>query len=343
MVPSPNYEASRKSVDNALKLSAKRAEELAAGWIERHLVCFNPLLQPDPRRTQLSTKAASELALLCSIALRDVGSNGMHQYREWAHYLWSKVMSVEAFQDYLIANASGLPAFGLYASLRECGYEDERLRARLKELLDAGYVLFSERPPAVQLDLLHSIELGSFDHDECALEDVYERTLLSSCPSLYPLTSLDVYAITHTVFFLSDFGRRQPKVMLEKVRVYCRSAIPRLLEYYLWKKNWDLVGELLIVMKELSIEKGSATGEAWTLFLKAQEGDGSVCGPREASDEDYRELHRMRAETDASGGRDEEWKAFVERYHTTLVALLAIQTCFQGRNYAVARNWRGIR
>ncbi len=191
-----------------LEALAWGVEELAADWIGRHLVCFNPLSQINSRRMKFAIKAASELALLCGIALKNTKNDGLHRYHKWAHYLWSNVMSVEAFQEHLIANATGLPAFSLYASLRQCGYEDEEFRSRLQKLLDARYILFSERIPAVQLDLLHSVVAGEFDQDEIRMEDLYQRTMLSSCPTLYPLTTLDVYAMTHTVFFLSDFGEK---------------------------------------------------------------------------------------------------------------------------------------
>ena len=116
--------------------------------------------------------------------------------------------------------------------------------------------------------------------------------------------------------------------MSHKVRIYCESATPRLLKYYLWKRNWDLVGELLIVLHAINGQKGNLWREAWALLLRAQETDGSYCGPEGDSGDEYRELHRGVDESEGGRAHDEAWGEFLERYHTTLVALLAVRICF---------------
>jgi hypothetical protein len=299
---------------------ARRAKKDAVQWIFRHLDYYNPLLRQSAMRFKFALKASAELALQCALVMK---SSGDPSFAEMASFIWSDVFSAPAVQEYLLERGD-LLAFGFYASLRLCGYEDLEYRARLEGLLEEGYPAMVERAPSRELDLIYSLRKSELPLRGLSSRAAYSKTLLAKHPPLYPLTDQDAYAITHTVFFLTDFGQAPNGMFTSEDDAYFALALPRLLEYYLHKRDWDLSGELLIAMRGVALDRLPLFHQAWSVLLAAQEEDGSFAGPA-PSDLEADEPHEAGGST-ARGDDDREqrWRRFHDNYHTTLVALLGL-------------------
>lgn len=292
-------------------------EQRALSWIIERLPYFSPLAYTEILKIDLALKASAELALVCDHACSDRAQGPPGRYRDLASYLWSEVFCAPAVRDYLLTTELGLLTFGFYASLHQCGYEDKQYERQLENILKDGYVPAAERVPSRDLDFLHSLQRLGLLSDRDPFARAYDGCILAKHPSLYPLTIDDVYAITHAIFFVTDFGR-VPGCFSSADVAYLRSAIPRLLQYYVRKNNWDLVAELLITLDATGLAGIPEYSEALGLLLATQEADGSFPGP--VGDQRQR-LWAQGKERDDDA--DPEWRRFHDNYHTTLVTLIA--------------------
>jgi hypothetical protein len=134
-----------------------------------------------------------------------------------------------------------------------------------------------------------------------------------------------VYAFTHTIFFLTDFGAVTPSCFSTADFCYARAALPRLLSYYLTCGHWDLAGELLMSAVEMDALSEPSLSQAWVKLLSAQEEGGSFPGPVLPTAEAPKPGKEQESANLASDA-ETAWRHFADDYHTTLVALLAIRT-----------------
>src|SRR5438067_1879881 len=111
------------------------AERRALSWVVDRIHYFNPLQYGDMLKLDLAVKASAELALLCDYAHSNDTHFGRALYKDIASYLWFEVFCSSAMQDYLLTTEVGLLTFGFYASLRQCGYQDQRYERKLNLLL----------------------------------------------------------------------------------------------------------------------------------------------------------------------------------------------------------------
>ncbi|MGP3998733.1 DUF6895 family protein [Streptomyces sp. 8N706] len=199
---------------------------------------------------------------------------------------------------------------GTYAALRLCGRDDPAFRRIIEQAAAGGYATVFERIPYRQLDLLHTLELCRIEHTLPAVDDVLPFTLLCNEPNVIKLADRDLYAITHTIFYATDFGLREPRwpdgfdpgeavELLEALLVLSRG-----------RKNADLVAELLCCLLCLGVRESGEADRAWDFLVSVQEADGRVDGPPGI-------VHPK-----LSDG-DEEYQRWATGYHTTIVTALA--------------------
>jgi len=310
----------------ALVEQAQRAKGRAVRWIRDRLDCFNPLGYQHTLKFKFALKASVELALQCALVHHRAGEEPL---TEMTAFLWTEVFGHPALQEYLLESDCDLLAFGFYGSLRLCGFEDLVYRARLERLLEQGYPVMAERMPSRELDLIYSLTRADLPLRGLSPQASYARSLLAKHPPLYNLTDQDAYAITHTLFFLTDFGQAPNPTFSSDDHAYFAWALPRLLQYYLHKRDWDLSGELLIAMNGVGLDHLPLFREAWSVLIAAQGEDGSFAGP--AVDESAVDAQEG---TDAAAGvedpQKERWRLFHDNYHTTLVALLGLHLSLGG-------------
>ena len=288
-----------------------RAEESALLWVERHLEYFNPVHHRQDKRVEYVVKALAELAMICNLNIRRTQASNQARYKSIAEYLWNKAFKHPAVQEMLLNSPGTLPAIGVYSALRACGYEDERYRTRLLRLLSTGYLQAAEYGPAVRLDLMYSVFMAELPWTGESFDDVFKSSLLASCPNPNLLTDRDAYSFTHTIFFMTGYRPSGTGWINEHCRDYLERVLPRLVGYYIWRRDWDLAGELLISCHLTGIPETPAYRECWTRLIEAQEEDGSHSGPGG---------FRPSPEGDAV------WDRFAANYHTTLVFLMATAT-----------------
>ncbi|MDF3291547.1 DUF6895 family protein [Streptomyces silvisoli] len=199
---------------------------------------------------------------------------------------------------------------GTYAALRLCGREDPQFRRAIEQVAAGGYATVFERIPYRQLDLLHTLQLCDIEHSLPALDDVLPFTLLCNSPNVIKLTDRDIYAITHTIFYATDFGLRVPRWPCGFDPGEAVELLEALLVLTRVRGNADLVGELLCCLRCLGVRDSEEADRAWDFLASVQEVDGRVDGPRGV-------VHPKLADG------DEEYQCWATGYHTTIVAALA--------------------
>jgi hypothetical protein len=222
--------------ENSLHYQIRDMEHRALLWIAERLHYFDPLSYTEILKLDLALKASAELALVCECGLSQHAENSRKEYKYICSFIWGDVFCAPAVRDYLLTTELGLLTFGFYASLRQCGYQDVEFEKRLHRLLEEGYVSVAERIPTRDLDLFHSLTRLGLPWKGEPLDRIYSRCLLAGHPSIYPLTVDDVYAITHAIFFVTDFGRTSGCFSDSDLN-YLAYLLPKLLQFYLRKGN----------------------------------------------------------------------------------------------------------
>ncbi|UKY47469.1 DUF6895 family protein [Streptomyces inhibens] len=216
-----------------------------------------------------------------------------------------------SYQELIARDEAALLLYaGTYAALRLCGREAPEFRRVIAQAAAGGYAAVFERIPYRQLDLLHTLELCGVQHTLPAMDDVLPFTLLCNSPNVVKLADRDIYAITHTIFYATDFGLREPHWPRDFDPGAAVELLEALLDLTLGQENADLVGELLCCLLCLGARDSEEARRAWEFLAAAQEADGRVNGPPGV-------VHPGLADG------DDAYRHWATGYHTTIVAALA--------------------
>jgi hypothetical protein len=174
----------------------------------------------------------------------------------------------------------------------------------LRRAFERGWATASERVPYRLMDSRWTY--GLLDPSLLGPPDELARfSILGARPHPLHTMSEDDYALTHALFYLTDFGRAAPEEDL-------RRRASKLLEPYLaWnavRGDLDLLGELLISALVVRAPASPAFRFGWEVLRRAWRRPGGLVGP-EYSGSRFAELEG--AEADAY--------AFSENYHTVFV------------------------
>jgi hypothetical protein len=289
-------------------------------WLDQNIELFNPLKDQHDSNTPglYQTKALGELGLLCLLYQRSTKGHleptverflcfidGIWQHPEYQARI---VRKPEYFQIQTM----------IYIALQQCNVIDDSYKAVIQHILDQGYVTATETTAMRLLDRRHMLDCGKFKHNLPSYKELYKNTLLAKTPPIIYLTDTDVYAITHTLFYLTDFGRCSAPMLAGEHLSMVRWMIETLLGLYLRRKHWDLVGELLLNCLCLDWRPEIIFETAWEMLLKFQLSDGSMPGPR-FSEEQVSKIE----------GEQKIQYCFEQNYHTTIVCSITSYLTYQ--------------
>lgn len=284
-------------------------ERRALEWLVARRARIDPNLAPESH-VILARKSLIEVALL--LALRDRLDAGPATGAYAA--LRDQVISVARRRSYKELAARDRSAMLLYAAtygaLRLCGHEDREFRWILQQVVDARYAAVFERVPFRYLDLLHSLELAEISHNLPSMEDALRLSLLRANPNALELAERDSYAVTHAVFYVTDFGLRDGPLLGDLRVPSVIELLEALLVLYRHRGNVDLVAELVCALACLGVQRSAEVDRAWSYLIAMQQSDGSFPGPPDVIHPDHL-------------GKDAELDWWTTNYHTTVVAILA--------------------
>jgi len=289
-------------------VSSIRAAALeAVGWLDERLSCADPW-----RGDSLDTaglQAFAEYTILAG-ALADSGTR-LGGDAEFVSERWlSAAEEVISRPDYVdVVRRRPLQSFMYllpYLVLRRVGRGSVRMDDQLVWLLDRGLLTAPEQTPFRELDLAYFLESSGHPLPGPGLVERAHRTFAFRAPGPDYLDAAAAYSITHTILYLSDFGRRPLGPVLGSVNRLIDLVDASVVTF--WRSgHWDLLAESLTCRSVLSsVEKWPPwIRRSIESLLTARRSDGSIAGHRDV-------------DTDAAG----QFGDFDSHYHTTLVVAL---------------------
>ncbi|MGW4229287.1 DUF6895 family protein [Streptomyces sp. NPDC004980] len=298
----------------------------ALDWLGGSLDHFDPYSSSAPSATHAKAKAALELALLCHCAARLDGSPApLTGARDLVRTLWGR----PDFPDLFDVHPKHASSYGLiYTALAPAGVDGTSLR------LDPGFLSPHGKSPYERIEIRYYADKAGVPH---GIEPYAGLVPLSPLVAYQPRTPKDMapkdetpgdadaaplptpqaYALTHTAFYLGDFGRTRPGLTADAA-AGAKDLVRRMLDHCVAHDRWDLAAELLLTQFILGTDplrtpSGAAAVEC---LVKAQQSDGAVPG-RSAT------LRATESDTAA--------EFFRRAYHTTLVTALMALIISSGR------------
>lgn len=285
-----------------MTMSTSGLAEGAMDWIGANLHFFDPFSPRSPLPENRRVKAALELAIFCHTWTKLKPATGLLGE---AHALLERIWQRPEFLLLMDAHGGGYADSQrlVYAALAPAGIRE----TVLPYLTGSGCLLPDGKSPYIRLETRYYADKAGLVHGMESYRDLAALSLLARPPAP-PVALGDAYTITHTAFYLSDYGYRAPALCAdarERAGRFTRSMFGSCVRQDLW----DLTGELVITLGCLGGDP-LATPEARAglrCLALAQRADGAIPGRSAA----------VRARPDLPPG-----EFFRKAYHTTLVTAL---------------------
>ena len=224
-------------------------------------------------------------------------------------HAWNAVSNGDALLNALAARPDLIVLSSLYSNFKKFRHSNIRLEKLLVHLLNTDACNSLEFPYWRKLDLLHAAEHLGIN----CMPDVADKDCWFFCsPEPWIMSNDIAYAVTHDVFYLSDFGRARTDRFSKNSLTYLKSWTHSWLRLFSDQKNWDIVSEFLMVSQ--CINEGKKAEQYYSFIIDAQESDGLVPSPIGAG----KQL------LDLEKNPDKRRQRFLSNYHTCLVAGMAL-------------------
>jgi hypothetical protein len=297
----------------ALDQLKMKSLDMSINYIHANLHQFDSSLDPFGFNTHL--KMLSELSLLFRLYKRRYVTMRDHRVKDFILFTMNSIKRSN-YLHRLIRTPELLPFYvEIYVSLNECGFELEDLRKCIISVVKQESLICREQIPSELMNLCYLLTRAKIIDHVPTLKELYYKIMLSkSLPVLF-LNLDDAYNVTHTIFYLSDFGFKKITQIPSKHIPEVYWAITSLIAIYLLEENWDILGELLLCCHCLRWYPDPIYRFAWFRLLETQRNNGSIPIPRLQSSnvqqtEDIRDNALIGTE-------------FVQNYHATLIAAMA--------------------
>ncbi|WP_405981924.1 DUF6895 family protein [Streptomyces sp. NBC_00158] len=290
----------------------------ALGWLDGNLDLFDPFSASPRPAGHGRAKAVLELALLCHCAARPAGpADGLGGAAALVRELWQDPALPPLF--------AGVPTYAstyglVYAALAPDGIDRTQVREVLARL-DPGFLSPRGKSPYQRIEVRHYADKAGLRHGIEPYAELLPHSPLVAFPAAgpgnpaspdgAPLTVPQAYAVTHTAFYLGDFGRTAPRLDGEAL-AHALDLVDRSLRHCVGQELWDLAAELVLTQFVLGLDPLDTPSGAAAVdcLVRAQRPDGALPGRSAA----------LAARPSAPAG-----EFFAKAYHTTLVtALMAL-------------------
>lgn len=288
----------------------------AIGWLDANLGWFDPQCWERhlPRRP-FPGGALLELLVLCRALAEPGGGGPPAPFVARAVALAERIVARPDFDERLRAEP-GLFTFHAWLSflVERLGGSAGAAPATIDALLYAGRVgiVSPAGAPVRALELRHALELGGREGAFLGRADVLlARWWDSHTRNALVVADADAYALTHAVFYATDFGRR-PLPLDGSACAQLGTLAGTLLAAALARGDADLGGELAHVVRIAGAPADAALDGTWARLARAQQADRAIPGP----------LFAPATAARLTGEREDAYR-FGTAYHTTIVTALA--------------------
>jgi hypothetical protein len=165
----------------------------------------------------------------------------------------------------------------MYGALAPAGVTTGTHRAALAQLAAEGCLTPGRRPAYLRLAIRFYADLAGVSHDIESYDELYESSVLAGRAETLPLAKLDVCEVTHTIFYLSDFGFRDVSLGPE-ARERARHIVYRLTDHCVEQGEWDLLAKLVLAQFCLGVDPTRTPSGAAAIeqLARAQSAQGAI-------------------------------------------------------------------
>lgn len=234
---------------------------------------------PDARDSEWEVKdrlkPIGELAQISKVLFREgvAGSRQAALTRQLLDYAWRELLDGGQLLAWMQRHEPMSPIpFEIYVPFKELGYQDPAFEeaVRLSHRLNSWSAL--EALPVRRLGLA-AFERRFGLEPSVPLDTATRQTWLGSRPEPWTLELNIGYAVTHTVFHLTDWGEH-PEGLPEDLADYLTTWLPAWMDDWLEIGHWDLLGELLVV--DACLPSPALDARVWQAFADAQTPGGAM-------------------------------------------------------------------
>jgi hypothetical protein len=250
--------------------------EAALDWLATNLRWFEPAHWDRflPAR-QFPEGAALELLVLCRVLCRGQWRN--HPLVDGATELARALVAAAPFHD-AVGRADNKFPYRAYlvALLADLGSPVPSAAERVRTVLTTGCGGWNGawRPPLTRLELRYALELGRFPHTLPSTTELVEATIAAAQPDPIYMRDDEIYALTHVVFYATDFAARTMRTAPGLV-----DTMRTLLGTFLAAGDMDLAGELLLCLLAVAPDDCAITAHGWRTLTRRRLAGGAVPGP----------------------------------------------------------------
>jgi hypothetical protein len=262
-------------MDTSTVAAGERLCSKAMAWLWHHRERF--ALPPTPSADLVDVQAfktLGEIAMAGWIVRREgaAGSQAREHACALLDFAWRQFDGGDLLYRMLVRNPAAPHSFEVYSMLHAAGYRHDALHAFIGHLLTLRGYRALDLVPNRQVGVAAAVRRLGFT--PWAREaDLAGATWLGGRPEPWLLDTYNAYAVTHTVFHLTDHGAHRDRVP-DQLRDYLLRWLPVWLDVYAETGFWDLLGELLIVHSQVGAP--DTDPGPWERFTQAQHDDGMM-------------------------------------------------------------------
>jgi hypothetical protein len=286
---------------------AKLLQKTSGDWLFSNEHNFSIVGYHSSQRLIDLIKPLGEMVLACSLISRFAENSYSPQANSFITTAWGELAEGELLREIVAIRPDLLVMAGVYSDFSEHGLQNTKLHAEILKIAKTPGFYLQDWPAWRRLDLLVGLKsLGVNVVDE--IEATYKRTWLAGCHSPWTLTEGSAYGVTHTIFYMTDYGAN-PNGCGDRVTEYLNDALPKWLRYYIDEANYDLAAEMLMSLS--CIGQSDGLDEYFEVIASNKLSDGAIPGP------EFGSATLLHGETISSR------RHFLHHYHTTLVSFMA--------------------
>ncbi|MCL7764786.1 hypothetical protein MPF19_15285 [Polaribacter sp. Z014] len=281
-------------------------------WINNNLHYFNINSNDVEKNPNLDMqrKRLGELAITLLILSRNTSYKEDYRAKKIISFI-KEICNSKDFYRGITRDLNLFPFYlMLYNGLYSMKIEFKDYKQLLQNIIDANFMDCIERTAWNQIDFKYQLDFGGFKHNMASYDQMYKTSSLYHLPNLIHIRDIDVYALTHILFHLTDFGNKNIDHLLEDKKDKTAEHIGNLMIKYALKEDWDLLAELLICCHNLNYRNHPLFIECWQKLLNAQNKKGDFTS-------------RYIQEKLKKGEMVNDKDVFDVNYHPTLVGLFA--------------------
>jgi hypothetical protein len=261
----------------------------------------------DPRRVS-SYKIFGEIGLMLMVCGRSGKLTRSKVYQDILSAFYSAVGKMRLPTEDPTSSLRFL--LGVTLALEVNGLDSDRFREDATRILRQDMLYVLDQTPWSIVSLTYFLDRCGIGHGRPSLQELYSWSILRSRPPLHLLSTHELYALSHLLFFLGDFGwSRAFFTQLPDQRALSR-YIDHVTAACLIERDWDLTGEFLIGYECVGVDQSPMRDFAWRQILRHQLPQGQIDVPR-----------RIQRKNDHS--EVDQLDTFERHYHQTLVGIIA--------------------